>query len=220
MQALIEQIQKLVEDILHHFNLVGRIYLQFQFLFRFLIYNLLLTDIFNSDDLICDTNQVGCQRTCINRFTPITWKKLWEFELWGIIFFVVLFTLLKQANDEIYSFVENKKGVTSDLLRSSLNVKTKTKNFIDSDQNPTNVEYKYTKLLSIGYIFILIMRTLFHLTFLHFGYQLAMHQTNKLRAEAFFLPESYSTTVKISSKFLAVFSFTFEHFLFLSNSST
>lgn len=90
-----------------HFNTVGKLYLKYQLIFRVLFVNILLNDIFGGEKLICDTNQVGCNEMCVNRFAPITFKKLWELELWMVLIVTGVFIVFVFANQEVIKLEKN-----------------------------------------------------------------------------------------------------------------
>ena len=52
---------------------------------------IILDDIFEladnngADELVCDTNQVGCAEMCHNRFAPISFLKVWQMELYLLL---------------------------------------------------------------------------------------------------------------------------------------
>ena len=72
---------KLISELTNFVNPIGRFYLKFQFIFRIIFCSVLLNDVIKTE-LVCDTVQIGCKDMCLNRFAPLTFKKLWELEMY------------------------------------------------------------------------------------------------------------------------------------------
>ena len=88
-------LKSLKELFYDYFNPIGRLHLQIQFLCRVVIPGMVLDSLFDDTPLTCDTNQVGCEQNCINRFTPINHQRVWEMQLFMNLGSVVVFTLFQ-----------------------------------------------------------------------------------------------------------------------------
>ena len=113
MKDLLAALNEIIKDITYYFNTVGQLYLKYQLIFRVLFVNILLNDIFGGEKLICDTKQVGCEEMCVNRFAPITFKKLWELELWMVLIITGVFIIFVFANQEVVKLEKNHKRFAS-----------------------------------------------------------------------------------------------------------
>lgn len=201
MRDILGQLQGLYKDITDYFNPVGRAYLQYQLIFRVMFVNILLSDIFGGWKLICDTQQVGCQEMCINRFAPISFKKLWELELWFVLIVECIYIIFMYLNASVEAVIENPdhKNKNSKRLEKMAGIRRyevvdgKKRRIERGDEirKTDNKVVVYSRFTSIGYFIMLVVRILVEIYFLHIEYQLAIHQTGKTGIEAFELPEKY-----------------------------
>lgn len=187
MNDILSQIRALLKEFTGYFNSIGRFYLKYQLFFRVLFVNVLLSDIFGGEKLICDTGQPGCQEMCVNRFAPITFKKVWELELWMVLIVDGIFILFVYANKRV---LDKKKY---EKIRKRLRVEEK--------QVKGDKVIIYSALTAFGYVVMLIIRLMMEIYFLRVEYQLAVHQSGKTGIQAFSLPEKYHCLTHIGEEF-------------------
>ena len=68
---------------MHYTSSIGRIWIINQFLFRMLIVTVIGSQVFGDEQgkFLCDTDQPGCKNVCFNRFSPISYLRLWAFQI-------------------------------------------------------------------------------------------------------------------------------------------
>jgi len=68
---------------MHYTSSIGRIWIINQFLFRMLIVTVIGSQVFGDEQgkFLCDTDQPGCKNICFNRFSPISYLRLWAFQV-------------------------------------------------------------------------------------------------------------------------------------------
>jgi len=150
-------------------NPIGDFYIKFQTIFRILIVEVLLDDIFeltaDGSELECDTNQVACNEMCFNRFVPINFMKVWQIELYGVVCIIMLFATLFYASKNFFESESGKKLTT----RSTM----------------TSVQHQI-------YLAGLICRLAFEIYMARIEMELGKHQTgNETFPEMFYLPEKF-----------------------------
>ena len=83
------------------------VYFQLQFICRVLVANVFLESLFDTEEdsagLECDTEQVGCELNCINRFTPLNHTRIWEAELFMVVFTNLSFSAFRVFNEYQYN---------------------------------------------------------------------------------------------------------------------
>merc|ERR1712113_545269 len=64
-------------------NTIGRLWWFVQFVFRAFIVTIVGSQVFGDEQgkFQCDTSQPGCSNICFNRFSPISYLRLWAFQL-------------------------------------------------------------------------------------------------------------------------------------------
>ena len=160
MKELINVINDLMIKSTHFVHPIGAFYLKFQLLFKVLFVGLIVDQAFDGDILICDTKQLGCSETCINRFAPITFKKLWQLELWLVLLGTGLFMLFVYMNTHVINPDKFTFG------RRFMNIHEKRLN--------SGKIVIHSKFISIGYVLVLVMRVFGELYFLKLQYQLGI----------------------------------------------
>lgn len=180
--ALFGQIKDIFGQIKNYFNPVGRFYIQFQILCRVLVCTVFLDDLFEGADLECETDQPGCTQNCINRFAPVNHKKIWEAEMFVIMFATSMFTLFTYINRHQYQKFKDRVDKQGGKLEA-----TKSMARFKESGNKKVVKSRYT---NFGYIFMLITRLVFEIMFLYIENQISKHQSQKTGFwEAFYLKE-------------------------------
>jgi len=203
MKDLLAALNEIIKDITYYFNTVGQLYLKYQLIFRVLFVNILLNDIFGGEKLICDTKQVGCEEMCVNRFAPITFKKLWELELWMVLIITGVFIIFVFANQEVVKLEKNHKRFANFMSVRKYEVDNggEKHKIVDPEklkkmEGDIRVQEGgkvviYSRLISFGYVVMLLMRIFMELYFLNLEYELAVHQSGHKGWNAFVLPEKY-----------------------------
>jgi len=173
--ALFGKVTEIFDKIKSYFNLFGKFYIQFQILCRVLVCSVFLDDLFEGADLECDTEQPGCQQNCVNRFAVVNHKKLWELEMFVIMFTTTLFTAFTYMNKKVEERYKKKK----DGARKTFRFKE------DGGVSKSG-------LTSMGYIVMLIVRLFCETWFLYLENQLSKHQSQKVGFwESFWLKENW-----------------------------
>ena len=121
---------------------------------------------------------------CINRFAPITFKKLWELELWMVLIVTGVFIVFVYMNKTVMDAKKYKK------MKKYLNVHEKK---VKGDKVVV-----YSKFISIGYVIMLLIRIVGEFYFLRLEYNLAVHQSGLTGIMAFMLPEKYDCLTHIN----------------------
>lgn len=155
------------------------LFLPFCLIFRFilcvLVCSVFLDDLFEGADLECDTEQPGCQQNCVNRFAVVNHKKLWELEMFVIMFTTTLFTAFTYMNKKVEERYKKKK----DGARKTFRFK--------EDGGVVK-----SGLTSMGYIVMLLVRLFCETWFLYLENQLSKHQSQKIGFwESFWLKENW-----------------------------
>ena len=96
--GIFDQVEALGKEIYGYFNGFGKFYIQVQFLCRLIVVEVFLDDLFDTPSLTCDTEQIGCEQNCINRFSPIYHQKLWELEFFLVLLCLAVFSLFAMFN--------------------------------------------------------------------------------------------------------------------------
>lgn len=135
-----------------YFNPIGQLYTKYVISFRIIVVNVFLKDLFSKDGLTCETKQVGCQLSCINRFAPINHMQIWNFELFCIALSITFFLCINLLNQ--HQFEKTKRKLTNQLKNDQLVSLKISEN--------TSFRYKHSILHSnytvIGYIGMLSIR--------------------------------------------------------------
>lgn len=201
IRGIKEAFDSLWKDINVYLNTFGKFYIKYQFFMRILFMELLLSDVFTGDfnSLICDTNQVACEKMCINRFNTITFQKLWETEFYISTLVTMVFVIfemsqrrflkrIKSKIDKGYSKELYNDGLTSSMTRGRSVTATRTR----KDGEEVEVQIVFSSYISTGYILMLIARLFVELWFLKIEYNLGVHQTGKTGIYAWSYDEKYN----------------------------
>jgi len=198
--AVLNHLNTFFARISQYVNPVGKFYLQFQILCRVLVTSVFLDDLFEGAALECDTGQPGCEQNCINRFAPVNHKKVWEIEIFYVLFTVAVFLMFSYMNDHAYkkfmrreekkrrlaekqnlhvTNAEFDKMVRMKSQRSAFGFKeTHQKKPAKKGAEPDT--YVPSSLTTLGYIIMLVMRLFFELVFLYVENELSQHQSQKV----------------------------------------
>ena len=122
---------------------------------------------------------------CVNRFAPITFKKLWELELWMVLIATGIFIIFVHANKTVMDPKRYKK------LRKMLNFHEK--------KIKDGKVIVYSKFISVGYMVMLVLRIFMEFYFLQLEYNLAVHQSGKTGFQAFMLPEEWKCNTNMDN---------------------
>jgi len=178
----------LIKAVSDYVNPVGRMYLKFQFIFRLLFSGVMLSDIMKTE-LVCDTMQIGCKDMCLNRFAPLTFPKLWQLEMYFILCVTGIFILFRWTNHRMHKHYHKHPEKYGGVARDLLQVRTKT----IKKRGGTDVEY--SRLISVGYFFMLVLRLSGEIGFVYLEKELGTHQSGiaggPAGMNAFLLPEKY-----------------------------
>ena len=160
------------------------------FIVRVVFMELLLGDVFDETDLICDTEQVGCERTCQNRFDTMTFKKLWEAEFYLCAVVTSIFVVFELTQRKYLKVVKRKyakgKIKSTKSFTSAINLKTVTKS-----GEKVETQIQYSSIISAGYIAMLVIRLAIECWFVKVEYNLGVHQSGNVGFYAFSLPERF-----------------------------
>merc|ERR1712178_102453 len=190
MDKIFKKITTFHKRIQGFFNPVGNLFLKYLPI-KILLVTTFLDDIFpTKPGLSCETAQIGCQTTCINRYAPISHMQLWNFELFFILFSTILFLIFNYLNDAAYrkykKFDELYLIETNGIPQQKIKFWEKTRKVGRKDQ--TVVESKYT---IVGYIIMLVFRLACQLICLYLDIELSTHISQKAGGipEVFNIPE-------------------------------
>lgn len=188
MKEFFAETAKLIGQVSDYLNPVGKVYMKYQFIFRILFSATMLKDIMGTS-LVCDTQQIGCKDMCVNRFAPITFPKLWELEMYFILCVTGIFILFRWTNHRMHKHYQKHPDKYGGVARDLLQVRTKT------IKRKGEKDVAYSRLISLGYFSMLVLRLFGELTFVYLEKELAVHQSGltggPLNMNAFMLPEKY-----------------------------
>jgi len=188
-----EQITDFYKKINSYFNPFGQFYIKVVIFLRVLVTEVFLDDLFSYEEdkqyeLECDTSNVGCQLSCINRFSPINHLQLWQFELFCSMIATTFFMGTNLLNQHIYE-KKTKKGI---LHKSSIN-------FVEKRGH---IHSTYT---AIGYMFMLVIRLVLELYCVYIEMNLAQHHSQnapveghwmqKFKLKEYWLCPTYSSNI-------------------------
>lgn len=175
-----------IKQLANYVNPVGKLYLKFQLIFRFLFTTIMLKDVMKTE-LVCDTSQVGCKDMCMNRFAPLTFPKIWELEMYYILCVTGIFILFRWTNHRMHKHYEAHPDKYGGVARDLLQLRTKT--------HRKGSDMAYSRLISGGYFLMLVLRLSGELGFVYLEKELGTHQTGiaggPAGMNAFLLPEKY-----------------------------
>lgn len=188
---------------LKYINPIGKFYHEFQILMRILLVNTFLKPLFSLKALKgafkCDTKQVACVKMCLNRFAPISHWQLWNFELFGWMVTLGLFSFICNALDSaeseakqidrIESSEEKQKAISN--LRN-----TKRGKFVlnlHKEQIRAEEQNRKNPIVVGVYMFIILLRIFVEMWFIVVEYNLNLNQSqNGDFFETMELKEKYS----------------------------
>lgn len=176
-----------------YFNPIGRLYLQIQFLCRVVIPTMVLGDMFAGDGLMCDTQQIGCEQNCVNRFTPINHQRVWEMELFMILFSVTIFTVFHMINRlqfKKHGGIPCTGPDTHAQINATFDYRFKTS--VRHTKEGKDKQVMVSRITRCGYIVMLCVRLACEFVFLYVENQLGKHQSQNIAFwDAFNLKESW-----------------------------
>lgn len=183
MKGIIKPFTTYYNQVTSWFNPIGLFYIKFQILFRILGFSVFFNDIFKGTSLTCETAQVGCRTTCINRYAPISEVQLWSFELFIVMLTLIIFTIFKTINRRRHEKFELKKNSEKYFIKNSDRFYVKS----------GTVHSVYT---TSGYILMLSVRFISELIFLYLEAQLAQHHSQQSSfSEYFDLKEHWNCAI-------------------------
>ena len=154
-----------------YFNPIGTYYLKFVLIFRLLLVNVFVMDIFKNSNITCETKQIGCELSCKNRFSPIDHAQLWNFELLTTSLALMVFVAVNLLNQNAYESLKLKHS------------KADSKEFDDYLLKYTTFRHKKGRVHSaytvIGYSAMLVIRLILEILCLYIETQLAQHHSQK-----------------------------------------
>jgi len=184
MGHIIDQFNAFLEKCMSYFNPFGELYIKIIILCRVLVVEVFLDDLFEFDDdnyLSCETDQVGCEISCINRFMPINHLQLWQFELFCAMMATCVFLAVNLINNHVYQKRKKKDKSLSMFVEKEGVV--------------------HSKLTAVGYITMLVVRLTLELWCVFLEMNLAKHHSqNSKFSEKFWLKDhwlcpTYSTNI-------------------------
>ena len=98
LDGIFDKVNEIGKEIFSYFNSMGHFYMQVQMLCRLLVVTTFLDDLFEKEELVCDTKQVGCEQNCINRYAPLNHQKIWQFEFFLVMLCLTVFSLFASFN--------------------------------------------------------------------------------------------------------------------------
>ena len=160
----------------------------------------------DSAGLECDTKQVGCELNCINRFTPLNHTRIWEAELFMVVFTNLSFTAFRVFNEYQYNkfrgdaeigeseekLIENEKMVKTGDFKKVLprTIDESVYHFKQKSGNQKN--FIKSRITNIGYLIMLFIRLFGEICFIYLENQLGKHQSQNIEFwNAFNLKENW-----------------------------
>jgi len=167
--AILTALQDYVKTLKKYYNFWGKAYMVWIIVARVLLCEQILNGLGDDDGLVCDTQQVGCNSMCVNRFSPVlSHDKLWELQLLFTCFCVTIFTLFVVVHTELEKRQQKSEN-------SYMKIKEKQRLRTNGQTEP----YTKSVFTDIGYLLMLIFRFGFELWFLYVENQLGKHQSQK-----------------------------------------
>ena len=76
-------VEKFLEQAAEHSTLVGKFWVTFFFILRFLMVVSIADDIFEDEQesFVCNTVTPGCENVCFNDFSPISLLRFWALQV-------------------------------------------------------------------------------------------------------------------------------------------
>ena len=164
MKDFIGQLDGFFKQVTDYLHPIGKFYVKFQLIFRVLVTAILLSDVWSS--LKCDTKQLACEEMCENRFRPITFKKLWELELFFMVITTGMFIVVKWSNHKLHKkFLkrrdaknQNNSQKTDNFTQKPGLVALKSQRLKMHTVTVKNKVVEQSNLIDLGYLLMLIIR--------------------------------------------------------------
>ena len=85
-------VEKFLEQVAEHSTLVGKFWVTFFFILRFLMVVSIADTVFGDEQgsFVCNTLTPGCANVCFNDFSPISLIRLWALQVRLLISFLIL----------------------------------------------------------------------------------------------------------------------------------
>ena len=199
MKGAYSQWQKFNKSLEIYFNPIGRLYIKYVAIARFLFFSTFLGDIGGGGDkLACDTKQIGCTVVCNNRYTPVNHHKIWAFEMFTVALINSIFYFLNYLNRKSFESYKKKLEAQSGAQNAEQNAllqplkftsARKRKNvqvYTNSEGNKKfSVETHRGKdiirsnYVAVGYFLMLALRLIAEFFFILLEISLAKHQSQK-----------------------------------------
>lgn len=207
-----------------HFNVFGQFYNGFIVVCRVIIFLSIVNGLFGlGGELVCDVKgQMSCEAMCANRFVPINHDKLWQAELamslacmslYAVVCAVFAKNATQRHDKEILKeetiILDKKLNVRERYLvfqeqNLKFNKKTLKNDFHTSVYNSeTGIRVWKSKITTIAYGLMLIIRFCFEVWFCYLEYQLNLHQSQNFSfRESFQLKERWLCPINLNQKSL------------------
>lgn len=209
MKDFIGQLDGFFKQVTDYLHPIGKFYVKFQLIFRVLVTAILLSDVWSS--LKCDTKQLACEEMCENRFRPITFKKLWELELFFMVITTGMFIVVKWSNHKLHKkFLkrrdakdQNNSQETDNFTQKPGLVALKSQRLKMHTVTVKNKVVEQSNLIDLGYLLMLIIRLSGEIWFTYLERQLGTHQTGKecsvvnFNLDCLLIPEKVSCKTNI-----------------------
>lgn len=171
-----------------HFNPIGKCYLKFMLLCRVLVVGVFLDDLFDEPELTCETDQVGCETTCVNRFAPISHLQVWQAELMVVFLSIFVFLAFNIMNQKAFNSYKKKLDLnpnTEKYLKAGF-YDVDNPDAQQADLDNVNLINIRSNITTTGYIFMLCFRLAMEILFLVIEASLAKHHSQNSTFDQFF----------------------------------
>lgn len=181
-------VNKFFQKFLSYFNPIGRLYIQIQILCRVLVVQVFLDDLFGDTSLTCETQQIGCELNCVNRFAPITHQQLWSFELFMVLLSSTIFVSFNRLNEHMF---HKKQKYEKTYGKQISDMKFRSARFQEKElDNGSTI--KKSNYITVGYILMLVIRLVLEIFCICLEYTLAKHLSQNAKpSEVFQLKENW-----------------------------
>lgn len=191
IKAILESITHIFDQIGKFFNPIGKFYIKIQIICRVLVIIVFLDDLFeveedgSGDQLTCETDQIGCNTVCVNRFMPISMYQIWCFELFMVLMCISVFSGVnlynKYCHRQMLKFYRQNYSKTPMVTQKKFE-KYKYATIKDADGQ----EILVSAFTTSGYLLMLFLRLFCELLGLFLEANLAKHLSQNSEPNEYF----------------------------------
>ena len=178
-KRIVTGIKQRFKEIEAFFNPFGQYFLKY-LLIKYLLLTTFLDDIFEIEpELQCETDNIGCELSCRNRYAPISHIQLWYFEFFFVLLSLTMFVGINVLNRQAHLNFEKKKKQNESLrIKTEEQIPSATLSYWNKKtiNGTTITKSKYTL---IGYIKMLTFRLICQITCLYLDIELCIHSSQK-----------------------------------------